>query len=99
MHCDTTVRTGPIESGENLAQLECLCRIPVRQIFLQVIGFLKEFEVKYLLNLCVIGAVFSALAGCGESAEAKNTRLQKEALETFQKISESAEKLNNSMKK
>ena len=82
-----------------MAQLECLCRIPVRQIFLQVIGFLKEFEVKYLLNLCVIGAVFSALAGCGESAEAKNTRLQKEALETFQKISESAEKLNNSMKK
>lgn len=55
--------------------------------------------MKYLLSMCVIGVVFSALVGCGESAEAKNTRLQKEALETFQKISESAEKLNNSMKK
>ena len=55
--------------------------------------------MKYLLSLCLIGVVFSALAGCGESVEAKNTRLQKEALETFQKISESAEKLNNSIKK
>lgn len=55
--------------------------------------------MKYLLHICVIGFAFSTLSGCGESAEAKSARLQKEALESLQKLTESAAKLNNSMKK
>ena len=79
-----------------MAHLEYLCRIPVGPNFLQVIVFLKEFAVKYLLSLCLIGVVFSALAGCGESAQDKATR---EAGEAFQKAGAAAEKAFNSMKK
>jgi hypothetical protein len=47
--------------------------------------FLKEFNVKYLLSMCVIGVVFSALVGCGESAEAKKYSFAKRSIRNVSK--------------
>lgn len=52
--------------------------------------------MKYLFHLGVIGFAFSALVGCGESAQDKATR---EAGEAIQKAGAAAEKAINSMKK
>ena len=81
----------------NLAQLDHLNRIHNNRI--SCLGsdwFLKGIGMKYLLHLGVIGFAFSALVGCGESAQDKATR---EAGEAIQKAGAAAEKAINSMKK
>ena len=97
--CDTNAGTRPKESTDKFGPIRPLESHTNWANCLGSYWLLKGIDMKYLLHLGVIGFAFSTLSGCGESAEAKSARLQKEALESLQKLTESAAKLNNSMKK
>lgn len=94
--CDTNAGTRPKESTDKFGPIRPLESHIDWANCLGSYWLLKGIGMKYLLHLGVIGFAFSALVGCGESAQDKATR---EAGEAIQKAGAAAEKAINSMKK